>query len=72
MSNETAKQERALSLVGAVFEVNDGLLQVIQYEGNKRVYVRFVQSGYTTWTTMMNIKAKQVKDKFMHTRYTLY
>ncbi len=67
MSNEIIKQERALSLTGAIYQVNDGLLQVIQYESNKRVYVRFVQSGYTTWTTMMNIKAKQVKDKFKPT-----
>lgn len=67
MSNEIIKQERAQSLVNALFEVNDGLVQVIQYEGNKRVYVRFVESGYTTWTTMMNIKAKQVKDKFKPT-----
>lgn len=67
MSNEQIKQERAQSLVGAFFEVNDGLIEVIQYDGNKRVYVRFVESGYTTFTTMVNIKAKQVKDKFKPT-----
>jgi len=67
MSNENIKKERAQSLVGAFFTVNDGIIEVIQYEGNKRVLVRFVGSGYTTWTTMMNIKAKQVKDKFKPT-----
>lgn len=67
MSNEQIKQERAKPLVGAFFEVNDGLIEVIQYNGNKRVLVRFVESGYSTWTTMINIKAKQVKDKFKRT-----
>ena len=64
MSNEQIKNERAKQHQGALFEVNDGLIEIIQYNGNKRVLVRFVESGYTTWTTMMNIKAKQVKDKF--------
>lgn len=65
--NQKAKQERAQQLVGAFFEVNDGLIEVIQYNGNKRVLVRFVESGYSTVTTMTNIKARQVKDKFKPT-----
>ncbi len=67
MSNENIKQKRAQSLVGAFFEVNDGQLELIQYNGNKRVLVRFVESGYTGFTTMMNIKAGEVKDRLKPT-----
>jgi len=67
MSNEDIKRNRAESLVGAFFEVNDGLIEVIQYNSNKRVLVRFCESGYTTFCTMINIRAKQVKDKFKKT-----
>lgn len=67
MSNEQIKNERAKQHQGALFEVNDGLIEIILYNGNKRVMVRFVESGYTTWTTMINIKNKQVKDRFKPT-----
>ncbi|OAT17064.1 hypothetical protein M977_04310 [Buttiauxella gaviniae ATCC 51604] len=63
MSNDKIKAERAQSLVGAFFEVNDGMIEVISYNGNKRVLVRFVVSGYSTVTTMVNIRNRQVKDK---------
>lgn len=67
MCNELIKQERAQSIVGAFYEVNDGLLEVLQYNGNKRVLVRFCESGFSTWTTMNNIKNRQVKDKYKAT-----
>ncbi|WP_034455789.1 hypothetical protein [Buttiauxella noackiae] len=67
MGNENIKQERARSIVGAFYEVNDGLIEVISYNGNKRVLVRFVASGYSTVTTMVNIRNRQVKDKYKPT-----
>lgn len=63
MSNNKIKAERAQSIVGAFFEVNDGMIEVISYNGNKRVLVRFCESGYSTVTTMVNIRNRQVKDK---------
>ena len=65
-TNEQVKQKAAGSVVGNFFKVNDGLVQVIGYNGNKRVQVRF-ESGYETTTTMTNIKTGEVKDRFKPT-----
>ena len=70
-NNNKIKQERAQQLVGALYEVNDGLIEVIDYNGNKRALVCFVVSDYSTVTRMVNIRNHQVKDQFKPTLYSV-
>ena len=50
---------------GKVFKTNKhGSLIVTKYVSSKEVYVRFIETGYTTVAQMYRVLGGEVKDKF--------
>ena len=49
---------------GLVFDTRfNGKLEIVEYVTNKQVLVRFLETGYTTKTTLIGIQEGEVKDK---------
>ncbi|HFI1086103.1 TPA: hypothetical protein ACGPGC_001063 [Enterobacter hormaechei] len=61
------KEERAKELIGTLHSSKDGELEVIGYEGNTRVLVRFTATDYQTLTTMNAINRGLVHDRYKPT-----
>lgn len=64
IAGKKRKEERAKELIGTLHQSKDGELEVIGYEGNTRVLVRFTQTGYETLTTMNAINRGLVHDRY--------
>ena len=61
------KEERAKELIGTLHQSKDGELEVIGYEGNTRVLVRFIETGYRTTVSMRAITTGEVHDRYKPT-----
>lgn len=58
------KQERARELIGTRYTSKDGEFEIIGYEGNTRVTVRFTATGYETVTSMYCVQQGRVHDRY--------
>ncbi|EMM1485374.1 hypothetical protein PO467_20320 [Enterobacter kobei] len=61
------KEERAKELIGTLHQTKDGTLEIIGYEGNTRVLVRFIETGYQTTVSMRAITTAEVHDRYKPT-----
>lgn len=67
IAGKKRKEERAKELIGMLYQSKDGELEVIGYEGNTRVLVRFVDTGYQTTVSMRAITTGEVHDRYKPT-----
>ncbi|MEB7712350.1 hypothetical protein NGC32_06370 [Kluyvera cryocrescens] len=61
------KEERAKQLIGTFYQTKDGQLEIVGYEGNTRVQVRYVDTGYQTTVSMRAITTGEVHDRYKPT-----
>lgn len=55
---------------GVLFNTNSyGLVEVLEYKGNTKVRVKFINTGYETEVALVNLKAGKIKDKSLPTVY---
>ena len=56
--------------VGDIFESsNDGKFQIVEYVKYKKIKIRFLNTGYETWTTGIRVTDGSIKDKLKPTVY---
>lgn len=64
MSNEQKVLEGKVKYEGKIFETNSGNLQILEYLNAKKVYVRFIETGFKVVATLSDIKKGEVKDRY--------
>ncbi len=58
------KAERARELIGTRYTSKDGEFEIVAYDGNQRVTVRFIETGYETVVSFYCIQKGTVHDRY--------
>lgn len=58
------KQERARELIGTRYDSKDGQFEIVAYEGNTCVTIRFIDTRYETVVSLYSINKGQVHDRY--------